>query len=577
MATEDAGVTITPDPSGIVVKTRLMKEKLSGNESYVPPSLSSICAQPNDPSGSTGDGGSKQKGDTKVFLNICTHPLIAQPCKRPALDDETGKEIDGYRLPISVGELRPCYDKTGNAAIAADCVLNPKVVAEMNADSGHFQFVCDMIVQCASKKFGPTWFGGLELDRRFKLPKMKYAGYVDEATGLPVVPDSTGKFDGPKAAVAKQRVKGHGGKSPIIEEVASAPAPTARESKAASSRDDFKVDHGAEQRAGSAKPEFRIELFVSDGDRSRIPLLDFLRSSASHEGGNVSKKLRKLIQDPKLKPHDEDGVLHESQLLVTPVPLDVNSCFCSDSLDQVEQAEDGRSKSSDCWTIHAACSVGISAALSNLRTPTIELSALLLVLSMDNTTTECTLPFPIDTRRSSVTYNPTTGVLSLRMPLLRTALEIEGGPDPGTHQWQVQSALSGGSAAKDEIKADKEEIVPGIQSEDTAKDMFFLGSDNEEEDVDDTQPLPEDMFHSHDVLSQHLLKQQEEERKVRAAKKDQGRDEANVEYIDVNDFRQPRDSRCDCKSKSATMEKAEAVMKQRLQSKEVESLIGSLV
>ena len=80
-------------------------------------------------SADTGDN--KGKDDTKVFLNICTHPLIVVPGQRKGLDEQTGKEIDGWRLPMSMGDLCPCYDRLGNVAILADCIFNPKVVREM--------------------------------------------------------------------------------------------------------------------------------------------------------------------------------------------------------------------------------------------------------------------------------------------------------------------------------------------------------------------------------------------------------------------------------------------------------------
>ena len=125
------GVVITPDPSEIVIKTRLMKEKQNhfsfdddySDDSYIPPSLSSIYAGSQKNAGETRSadiGDNKGKDDTKVFLNICTHPLIAVPGQRKGLDEQTGKEIDGWRLPMSMGDLCPCYDRLGNAAIVAD-------------------------------------------------------------------------------------------------------------------------------------------------------------------------------------------------------------------------------------------------------------------------------------------------------------------------------------------------------------------------------------------------------------------------------------------------------------------------
>ena len=192
------GVVIAPNPSGIVIKTRLMeKKKGRGGEEegistffdddvseeddrgayFVPPSLlSGICDGVVGESASGGMGGGDDRGGTtaKVFLNVCTHPLIARPGRRVGLDDRTGDEVDGWRIPMSMGDLRPCIDKFGDAAIVSDCVLNPDVVDEMNDDPKRLHFVCDLIVRCASRKFGRDWFGRRELDRRFKVSAVRY-------------------------------------------------------------------------------------------------------------------------------------------------------------------------------------------------------------------------------------------------------------------------------------------------------------------------------------------------------------------------------------------------------------------
>ena len=62
----------------------------------------------------------------------------------------------------------------------------------------------------------------------------------------------------------------------------------------------------------------------------------------------------------------------------------------------------------------------------------------------------------------------------------------------------------------------------------------------DDEDID-TQQLAEDVFHSQDILSRHLLQQQNDERVMqRNAKNDHGRREADTEYINVDGFRQVR-------------------------------------
>ena len=82
--------------------------------------------------------------------------------------------------------------------------------------------------------------------------------------------------------------------------------------------------------------------------------------------------------------------------------------------------------------------------------------------------------------------------------------------------------------------------------------------------VIDTQALPEDAFHSQDVLSRHLVQQQEDDREGRSAEKSHGRDGADVEYINVDESRsKPQSDRgskeVDCKS--LTLKTAQSVMK----------------
>ncbi|KAL7543566.1 hypothetical protein ACHAXR_012875 [Thalassiosira sp. AJA248-18] len=580
------GVVITPDSSSIVIKTRLMKEKQNnfsfdnGNldDSYVPPSLSNITQINSGDSESTENSDNKGKDDTKVFLNICTHPLIAVPGQRKGLDEQTGKEIDGWRLPMSMGDLRPCYDKTGNAAIVADCTLNPKVVREMNLDSNHFQFVCDLIVQCASRKFGHTWFGGLELDRRFKLPKMKYAGYVDELTGLPILPDHNRAAD-QKAVVAKQRVKGHGGKS-IIQEVESNPptpiAPPGTEGVVSTqllqpSQDDTR----AMTKVETSKIEIRIELFIGNGSRHNLPLFDFLGLAADEELivplGQPCSTLRDLIKSPKLMPNEND-ILHESQLLTSPIPFDITSVSNASKLpgsNRLEENESNGEAKLDYWYIVAKCSILPNTPPANLTTPTVDLSAFLLVLSTSDSKTECILPFPVDTHKTGVTYNSTTVVVEIHMPLLQPALHVDAGPDPGTRPWELQNALGGGkSSGATYYKGNKRESACCNEADDSSQQMFgsyFLDSEIDDEDNDGMQPLPEDAFHSQDVLSRHLLQQQEEEREERSAKGRHNRDGADVEYIDVDKFRpKPRNDEAKEDCKSSTLKKAQSVMKTNL-------------
>jgi hypothetical protein len=536
------GIIIAPDPSGIVIKTRLASKGREGhstlfengdlNDEYVPPSLLGIC----DIGSRIEDGEECRDDGTKVFLNICTHPLIAKPAQRKGLDESTGEEIDGWRLPMSMGDLRPCYDKMANAAIVADCILHPEIVGEMKADPERLYFVCDLVIQCASRKYGRAWFGGRQLDRRYKLPKMKYAGYVNEATGLPIVYQSSQSSahghdgpDAPKAAVARQRVKGSGGKSCIIEEIDSS---TSRPKSLASAE----VPPRIEVANAMENARVRIELFIDAGGCNRdMPLFDFLSLVAEMDGivspGQPSLMLRGIIKSPAITFCEKNENVDKSQLLKAPIPSNVMT-FAHDG--SGFDALDDRS-----WIIVAKINVP--------TIPTVDLSPFLLSVSTGSKT-ECVLPYPVDIRKADITYNSGNGALEIRMPLLRSALNVDDGPDPGTRQYEIQYAISDRhdkttyrGARNDDVARRRcdSNLTPGHDS--AARGfkvgLYSLGDNTVDVEVD-AQRLPEDAFHSQDALSRHMLWQQKDEREKRrgSAESSRGRDGADTEYINVDDF-----------------------------------------
>lgn len=484
---EDEGVVITPTPAHIVIKTRLMEQKhnpFANDPSYVPPSLSNISTTP-------------RNLETKVFINVCTHSIIALPSQRKTLD-ENGKQIEGWRLPMSMGDLRPFVDKGGNASIAADCIMNPKIVQEMRTDSSHFHFVCDLIIQCAERKFQHTRFGGRALERSFKLPKMKYAAYVDEKTNASILPnaveDMRDKLEGgpksddpprPVAMVAKQRVKGNGDKTAIIEEIQSTTT--------------------ASDDPPSQLSKVRIELFVTTEEgKGTVPLFDFLREASDMDESSLKQPqtLCKTIRSPQLKPCEEEN-LSKSQLLKIPLPL---------------KLKDGEVKA-----ILAKCSLQSGLAQSDL--PAINVSAFLLTMSKTEmgSATDCVLPFAVDTRQISARYESKSGILELNMPLLQSALDFEQNADPGTRQWEIQNAFREKSGDDNPKKQCHDEA----RAETCVNDE--LGQ-NDDKDI-----LPEDAFHSRDIMSRHLLQRQEEMQKPQQQKSVRGREGADTEYIDEAD------------------------------------------
>lgn len=517
---KEEGVVIIPTPS-IVIKSRLLKSNGSAQPTVLNISGDDDLADSNDT-------------ETKVFLNICMHELISLPTKRKTIDEETGKEVDGWHLPMSMGELRPCFDKSGNPAIVADCVLNPRVVNDMHGDSNHFHFVADLVIQCATRKFSKPCFGGLELDKRYKVPKMKYAGYVDDKSGLPFDARMTKLNTDFKPSVAKQRVKGSGKSKPMIEEV---------ESTSLVQQVQTTKSVGVPKQEQRWLPSVRIELFVQCENDKTFPLQEFLDQIANNVPTGA---LRRHISSPELKPKtvNDSRNLHPSQLLIVPLPY--------------------------------SSSMGLNASNVVARcadtTPDmkVEASAFQLVLSSNNhSKTECVLPFPIDSSRTccvvKCAFEVSTKTLEIKMPLLQSTLTAEDGADPGTKQWGLANAFSGRAKVDEEcndcdVSDHGESITNYIDTSDT-------------ESVKAAQELPEDMFHSQDALSMHYLQQQEEEKKSKWNSHEQmlaGRDGDDTDVIDINDFKpggkyfvMPERSGDDIASND-TLKKAEDVLKQSM-------------
>jgi hypothetical protein len=160
------------------------------------------------------------------------------------------------------------------------------------------------------------------------------------------------------------------------------------------------------------------------------------------------------------------------------------------------------------------------------------------------------------------------------MPILRSARDFEQNADPGTRQWEIQNAFRRKSNDKGEEKGKdtshpKEAALLGSSYLDifdhTLLEVGTSGNDCEDDD-DSSRPLPEDAFHSQDILSKHLLKKQEEERNAQK-QKCISREGADVEH--VNDFKpgemlKNEDETTTRGDESSLLSKAEEVLKLHL-------------
>lgn len=111
------------------------------------------------------------KANKKVFINVCTNEELDMPGLKKRLNDK-GEEVEGYNVPMSVGPVRACQDKSGADSMVFDMVVNPKVMEEIREDLTGKQrdFICQLGMQCGESKYK------LELDKRYKLPNLDYLG-----------------------------------------------------------------------------------------------------------------------------------------------------------------------------------------------------------------------------------------------------------------------------------------------------------------------------------------------------------------------------------------------------------------
>mmetsp|Transcript_46905 Transcript_46905/g.109612 ORF Transcript_46905/g.109612 Transcript_46905/m.109612 type:complete len:444 (-) Transcript_46905:54-1385(-) len=104
---------------------------------------------------------------TKIFINVVSSPHIEEPHMKSytELDGE-----QGCRVPLSIGVAVEDFDKKGEPCVTYDVVANPKVVEECSAEPAFREQVVQLCLAAVSQKYK------LQLDQRFKLPKIKYKG-----------------------------------------------------------------------------------------------------------------------------------------------------------------------------------------------------------------------------------------------------------------------------------------------------------------------------------------------------------------------------------------------------------------
>lgn len=103
----------------------------------------------------------------KVFINMVSNKNIEAPHMK-SFEELEGEQ--GVRVPMSVGTAVEDFDKKGEPCIAYDLIINPDVVSECAKVPQYRDMVCQLGMSAISQKYK------VELDPKFKLPKLKYKG-----------------------------------------------------------------------------------------------------------------------------------------------------------------------------------------------------------------------------------------------------------------------------------------------------------------------------------------------------------------------------------------------------------------
>jgi len=103
----------------------------------------------------------------KVFLNITSNENIEAPHMQSLVEMDNQ---DGVRVPLSVGTPVEDSDKKNEPCVTYDLVANPETVAECQKTPAFRESVVNLCLAAVGQKYK------IELDQRYKLPKMAYKG-----------------------------------------------------------------------------------------------------------------------------------------------------------------------------------------------------------------------------------------------------------------------------------------------------------------------------------------------------------------------------------------------------------------
>eukprot|EP00968_Pinguiococcus_pyrenoidosus_P009881 scaffold770_cov255-Pinguiococcus_pyrenoidosus.AAC.34 len=510
--TKTKGKRVVPEP-GFVVKTRsldgsgdALAEEAAGGLGLVERSAS--------------------EAPGKVFVNVCVSAEIAKPRKVKRLD-ENGNEVEGISIPVSVGELRRAVDQKSNASHVCDVIVSQEVYddAVNDATGGQKDFIVSLCLQYVEQKYK------LRLDRRYKLPRLKYKYGLGEAD---LVGALAAKTEKPEEASKKlipmaQWVRDEAA-APKIEEVG-----------------DWEGAAKAAKKPPPKKKARQMEPVVLDAQLSVAWREDTDDTEALPwpEGpGDV------VLLPLQTRMYREDGGQVPRYMKITV------SGFRSEALEEGTRLAEQLSVEASAFLVTVSAPGHVAVDLHLPYSPDLDgISAELVEAEKPGTATAA---------------NASSHSLVLLLPCAIQEWEVE--PDPGSKAHLLACAIEVEKQAKQEqeqIDGQEQEPVeeqkqePATSAEEppsSLEDRFHLRSpqraadssggvgvagldlrNDEERPVQDEDELPEDRFHRADALSTHYISQRQDERDTRLKRHEQEKAERakddSIEYIDVDDLK----------------------------------------
>lgn len=387
-------------------------------------------------------GEAKSDKSTKVFINLTQHADIAKPGMKKKLNEE-GEEVEGMNIPMSVGPLHWETDNKDVPCQAYDIIVNDEVIGETVTDvTGKYRdFICQLAIQCVEQKHK------IVLDKRYKLPKLKYCGktiqsqYIQDRKNMP-----------------------------SIEEVSS----TTNRSSSSSSSSGAKK--GANNK-GAAKPAASRVVEIADTDLIyRLYWID-KKSDASDESitldSLISDYTHTLITNHSVNEYVDPIQVPPSQ---STVGLLVTIQLTSEQAVRLQNGSSSSSSGSGGSDFSQA--VQISPYRVSLKLPYYKKCQLYLPHTIAPTSAQAFLAHPVDGYVTKMD-------LHIVLPLDRS--EYGASVDAGSKTWLVSQALSDGDNS---TGTGENPYLTRVREEAVGK-----GSTAGDAKKGDENTLPEDRFH----------------------------------------------------------------------------------